>query len=101
MGPTRLKEHTNVAINTVEVRRACAALERLRSAIGILHGLPPECLEVMKDYVIKECLPRKGPEHLFAVGYLRLVETELENKKRLERQLYNGITGENYKDSAR
>lgn len=91
MDKARLQIHLSVALKTVQIRKACAAIERLRSAAGLLHGLTPDTLTILHDYVVKECLPKPGSDGELARAYLRLVDEENVEKRRQERRERYGI----------
>jgi hypothetical protein len=45
-----LSLHLAIALKNHEIRRACTAAEHILRAIEILDDLPPEALEVVRDY---------------------------------------------------
>lgn len=94
MDKARLQIHLSVALKTTQIRRACAAIERLRSAVGLLHGLSPDTLSVLHDYVVRECLPKPGTDGELALAYLKLVDEENVEKRKQERRERYGIAAD-------
>lgn len=96
MNRQQIENYLPLILRSQEVRKAVCALERMRSAVNLLHKLNPDTLRILRQYVIDECIPKKGAEHEFARGYLRLVEKEQADQKAAEKKLYRGITGHEY-----
>ncbi len=93
MDAKKLKLHLNVALNNHEIRMACAAVERLHSAIDLLDNLSEAALDEVRDYCIEYNKGRKGAFSEFKRSYIALVAEHLNDLRLRKRRLYYGITG--------
>ena len=101
MNPERLKI-LEQALEFPNVRTAVAALERLQSSIQLLYSLPSPALEMVKAYVVKHCVPKKGAAGHFSQCYLGLVDDAILRAKEKEAaadQVARAITGKDDKTS--
>jgi DNA-binding transcriptional LysR family regulator len=72
-----LSLHLAIALKNHEIRRACTATEHILCAIEILDDLPPEALEVVRDYCDDYNNRRTGAFSDFERGYIALVADHL------------------------
>lgn len=98
MEPQRLQIHLGIALKSLEIRKAVAALERLHDAYELLDGLSPAVLKCMADHLEKQYGTRIGCMGTFKRAYIALVKEHLEEARKAERRLFHGITNTDDED---
>lgn len=93
MEPHRLEIHLGIALKTLQIRKAIAALERLHDAHELLNGLSPPVLKLMAEFLEQQYRCQLGSMGEFKRAYIKVVKEHLEAARKDERRLLHGITG--------
>jgi hypothetical protein len=94
MDQSTMRLYLPSALQSVDIRHACLAVERVVSTVDLLDTLSPTALECVRDFCTEYNKGRTGKFSEFKRAWLALVVDHLNDVRLRECRLYCAITGE-------